>query len=136
MGIASDCLKIINDKYFITLPRKKLETKVYGSLEIEDTLPISEYIYNLIYEVQKLKEKIGDTSEYLFSKKFVSSFGKIKHRQLEYWTSETQLNVMINKFYDEIVIKGIRQIRILSELSLETRAITLLLICVFRDLIR
>ena len=84
----------------------------------------------------KIKEKIGDTSEYLFSKKFVSSFGKIKHRQLEYWTSETQLNVMINKFYDEIVIKGIRQIRILSELSLETRAITLLLICVFRDLIR
>lgn len=105
VGIASDCLKIINDKYFITLPRKKLETKEYGSLEIEDTLPISEYIYNLIYEVQKLKKKIGDTSDYLFSKKFVSSFGKIKHRQLEYWTSETQLNVMINKFYDEIVIR-------------------------------
>lgn len=103
--IITDCLKITRGKHFITIPRKKLETKDYGSLEIEDTLPISEYIYNLVHEAQQIKRKLGDTSEYLFSKKFISSFGKIKHRQLDHWTSETQLNVMLNKFYDEIVIK-------------------------------
>ena len=103
--IITGCLKTVNGKHFITIPRKKLDIKDYGSLEIEDMLPISECIYNMIYKAQQIKKQLGDTSEYLFSKTFVSSFGKIKHRKLEHWTSDTQINVMINKFYDEIVIK-------------------------------
>lgn len=103
--IIADCIKIVGGKHFITIPRKKLEVQEYGALEIEDTLPINEYVYNLIFKAQQIKRELGDTSEFLFSKTFVGSFGKIKHRRLEHWTSETQLNVMINKFYDEIVIK-------------------------------
>jgi integrase len=103
--IESDCLNIIGGKHFITIPRKKLEVQEYGALEIEDTLPISEYIYNLVYQAQQMKRELGDTSKYLFSKTFIRSFGIIKHRNLEHWESETQLNVMLNKFYDQIVIK-------------------------------
>lgn len=103
--IRTDCLKIDNERYFIKIPRKKLEIKDYGSLEIEDTLPISSYIYNLIFKTLEIKKELKDNSKYLFSKKFINAFGKINHRELEHWTSELQLKVIISKFYDEVVIQ-------------------------------
>lgn len=102
IDIKRDCLKVINDKYFIVLPRKKQKRVRHGEIEITDTVPITENIYRLVSDYIQFTNPYGESEQLLSN----SAHCEAIHRKAvsDYWDAE-RFRVLLNRFYDEIVIR-------------------------------
>ncbi|WP_147533381.1 tyrosine-type recombinase/integrase [Bacillus marasmi] len=104
IDITRNCLKKKNNKFFIILPREKQQPKNKRELPIEDEIPISESIYNLIYDYIQLTDEYGESKQLLSTQAYVKAM-EIKNNQYnDYWHS-SRLRTLLDKFYNDIVVQ-------------------------------
>ncbi|MEG2867899.1 MAG: tyrosine-type recombinase/integrase, partial [Terrisporobacter sp.] len=108
LDIKSSCLSMYNERYFITIPRKKKKGKM-AKIPITDTLQINKDTYDLINEYLDMQTE-EEKGEYLFSYLAYHSFLPESHKKqavsrrnrIDKMDNE-QLRELIDDFYLEVI---------------------------------